>query len=161
MLHLDLIEIAGSGTVSLMLQLNEICGGLWREGVYFAYERGMNNWNWGEGCGLLLGNGHQQFILSGGCFPHWFGCGHVTVFRQWDISKYNANRGLKKHLWGLLSLAASIEPFHHHMKKPSWTNWRMRDYMEITWSKASSCPSHPGWVLKDLNESHYSPAAPD
>lgn len=51
--HLELTEITGSGPLNLMLQLNETYGGPRREGIYFIYERRINNWNCGEGCGLL------------------------------------------------------------------------------------------------------------
>lgn len=53
-MHLGLIEITRSGALNLMPQLNETWGGPWRKRMYFSYERGINNWSWGEGCVLPL-----------------------------------------------------------------------------------------------------------
>lgn len=52
--HLELKEVTGPWVPSLMLLLNETCGGPLKERVYFAHEKGTKNWNYGEGCGLLL-----------------------------------------------------------------------------------------------------------
>lgn len=66
---LGLAEITRSGTVDLMLQVNEICGSPRREGIYSAYERGIRHWNWGKAVVYSHGDSHQGLMPSGSHFP--------------------------------------------------------------------------------------------